>query len=199
MIWADVKEVFYAVGATAGVIALLRPAIESKFQRDQERFAAIRKLFDELALVSLAGRIDGQRQVADKEFEPFRALVYDRRHNVEGLRFSGPVAKHFLREVDSIVDAYEKLRELIQVDEWEPSPVNGETLWVFNKQANAFRRGDEGAGGYAMHLQRAADRADDLRRAFQRLQIVGELHFYEVPIARWLLNHRFKANGLTPQ
>lgn len=65
MTWSDIKEVFYAVGATAGVVALFRPAIESKFQRDHERFAEVCKLVDELNLISLADRIESQREVPE--------------------------------------------------------------------------------------------------------------------------------------
>ena len=90
MNWSDIKEVFYTVGAVAGVVALLRPVAESKFQRDQERLAGVRKLVDELSVIKLASRIDSQRQVPDKEFEPFRIIAYDREHKHEGLRFSGP-------------------------------------------------------------------------------------------------------------
>lgn len=201
MTWSDIKEVFYAVGATAGVVALLRPAIESKFQRDHERFADVCKLVNELNLVSLADRIESQREVPDKDFDPFRVLAHDRRHNLKNLRFSGPLAKHFLREIDAMIRAYESLRDYIQVDEWEPTSRRQEngaehTVWVFNKGAGAFRGEDDVSIRYAKHLAEAASKADEIRRAFQRLQLVGELHFLELPLAPKLLARRFKANGL---
>jgi hypothetical protein len=201
MTWSDIKEVFYAVGAIAGVIALLRPVIESKFQRDQERLTGVRKLVNEIGLVNLVSRIDNQRQVPDKEFEPFRVLAYDRSHNLESLRFSGPLAKHFLHEVDAIIAAYEDLRGYIQVDEWEPTNRKAEdgteyTVWVFNKSAGAFKGADGVPRNYAQHLTEAAAKADEIRRAFQRLQLVSELHFFEVPFAKKLLKRRFEANNL---
>lgn len=201
MTWSDIKEVFYAVGATAGVVALFRPAIESKFQRDHERFAEVCKLIDELNLISLADRIECQREVPDKDFAPFRVLAHDRGHNLKNLRFSGPLAQHFLREIDAMIRAYESLRGYIQVDEWDPTSrlqENGSehTIWVFNKRAGAFRGEDDVSSGYAKHLSEAASKANEIRRAFQRLQLVGELHLLELPLATKLLERRFKANGL---
>ncbi len=197
--WSDVKEIFYAVGATAGVLALLRPVVETKFQRDQERLAAVRKLLDELSLIQLATRIDNHRQVPDKEFEPFRILTYDRAKNHEGLRFSGPLAKHLLREIDAIIAGYEGLRQYVQVDEWEPRSKKQDdgteyTIWTFNKAA--FRTEDGVKRDYAQHLVEAAEKADEIRRAYQRLQIIGEMHLLEVPLAGWLLKRRFKAHQL---
>lgn len=201
MTWSDIKELLYAIGATAGLIALFRPAIESKFQRDNERSAEVCKLVDELNLVSLASRVDNQRQVPDKEFDPFRILAEDRRHNVESLRFSGPLAKYFLREIDAMIKAYEELRGYIQVDEWEPSSRQQEDgteyrIWVFNKDAHAFCTEDGVSDHYAKHLTDAAEKADEIRKAFQRLQLVSELHLFEAPLASQLLKRRFKANGL---
>ena len=201
MTWSDIKEVFYAVGAIAGVIALLRPVIESKFQRDQDRLVSVRKLVDEIGLVNLVNRVDSQRQVPDGEFEPFRVLAHDRRHNLESLRFSGPLAKYLLREIDAIIKAYEDLRGYIQVDEWEPTSRKKEdgteyTVWVFNKSAGAFRGIDGVPRNYAQHLTEAAAKADEIRKAFQRLQVVGELHFFEVPFAKRILERRFEANNL---
>ena len=197
--WSDIKELFYAVGATAGVLALLRPVVETKFQRDHDRLSTIRKLIDELDLIQLVTRVESHRQVPDREFEPFRVLAYDRAHNHEGLRFSGPVAKHLLREVDAMIAGYEGLRQYIQVDEWEPLSRKQEdgaeyTVWVFNKAA--FRSDERPKRDYAQHLTEAAEKADEIRRAYQRLQIVGELHFFEVPLAGWLLRRRFKSHQL---
>jgi hypothetical protein len=201
MTWADIREIFYAIGATAGVIALARPAIESKFQRDQERLTGVRKLIDELALVGLASRIDNERRIPAKNFEPFQVLEHDLRHNVDSLRFSGPLAKYISHEVDAMVKSYVELRGYIQVDEWEPRTIAQEngpehTVWVFNKAAAAFLGDDGVSRNYAEHLSEAAGKAEQIRRAFQRLQIIGEVHFLEVPLAGLLLRRRFKANGL---
>ncbi len=201
MTWSDVRDIFYTIGAVAGVLALLRPVIESKFTRDQARLAALLKSFDEVSVVDLVNRIDGQRQVPDDLFTPFRTLAYDREKNLESARFSGPVAKHIRRETDALVKAYEELRGLIQVDEWEPKSQKHEdgseyTVWVFNKYANAFTGATGVPHDYAQHLTDAASKADELRRAFQRLQVVSELHLLEVPLAAYLLKFRFRAHGL---
>jgi hypothetical protein len=67
-------------------------------------------------------------------------------------------------------------------------------LWVFNKAA--FEGRDGVARDYAKHLDDAAEQALQMRKAFQRFQLVAELHLLEVPFARWLLPRRFAAHHL---
>lgn len=201
MAWSDIKDLFYTVGAIAGVLALLRPVVETKFTRDQAHLAALLKSFDELSLVGLAGRIDGQRQIPDDDFIPLRILAYARTNNLESVRFSGPIAKYILHEIDAIIKAYEELREFIQVDEWEPIADKRDdgsecAVWTFNKYASAFTGDDGVPRNYAQHLAGAASKVNQLRRAFQRLQVVSELHFLEAPLAGRLLKSRFRSHRL---
>ncbi|MFN3311779.1 MAG: hypothetical protein ACK40R_08775, partial [Thermomonas sp.] len=75
---------------------------------------------------------------------------------------------------------------------WEPkSHGEGEAqtyCWDFNK--DAFR-GEQGfPEGYAAHLDECVDRARSVRRAYQRFQIVADLHLLEAPLAGWLLKRR---------
>ena len=50
---------------------------------------------------------------------------------------------------------------------------------------------------YVKHLDQAAEQAVQMKRAYQRFQVVAELHLFEVLVARWLLPRRFKAHGLS--
>lgn len=68
--WSSVKEVFFAVGSVAGVLALLRPLVEAKLQRDSARVDRIKSLVNEQRLVDLKARIY-QREVPCEDFEPF--------------------------------------------------------------------------------------------------------------------------------
>lgn len=197
--WETVKEVFYAIGSLAGVLALARPLAESKFQRDATRMERIKSLVSEQDLVDLEQFVYDSRRVEARRFEPFDQLKHERRTNQDVVRFTGPLAKHLSRELDGLLFAYSRLREFIQVNEWEPHEYAAEDgklvfEWRFNKQA--FEDDDGVARNYAKHLADAADQAAEMKRAFQRLQLVAELHLFEAPIAGWLLRRRYKQHGL---
>ncbi len=67
-------------------------------------------------------------------------------------------------------------------------------MWVFNKQA--FENEEGFPKNYAGHLEECVDRARILLKSYQKLQIIAELHFLEIPFARWLLPRRFKKHKL---
>lgn len=94
--------------------------------------------------------------------------------------------------------SYSKLREYIQVNEWETRTLKVDEVeyrsWIFNK--TAFEGKDGIPRDYAQHLDAAAEQAVQMKKAFQRFQLVAELHLFEVLLARWLLPRRFKAHNL---
>jgi hypothetical protein len=196
--WSSVKEVFFAIGSVAGVFALLKPLVESKFQRDSARIERIKSLISEQRLVDLEHRINQHREVPCKDFEPFDQLAHERRTNQEVVRFSGPLSKALTRELDAMLTAYSRLRDFIQVNEWVPRDevIDGIEYrsWNFNK--NAFKDRDGIHRNYAQHLDQAAEQAVQIKKAFQRFQLVAELHLFEVPLAWWLLPKRFKSQSL---
>lgn len=194
----SLKEPFFAIGAVAGVIAFFRPFLESKLQRDSVRVERIKSLVKEQRLVDLEVRIYQNREVPQESFDPFDQLTHERRTNQEVVRFTGPLAKWLSRELDTLLTHYAQLREYVQVNEWEPRTLKIDGVeyqsWVFNKRAFEDREGI--ARDYAQHLNEAAEQAVQIKKAFQRFQLVTELHLYEVPLARCLLSSRFKAHGL---
>lgn len=197
--WREVKEMFYTIGTVAGVIALARPVFESKYQRDIARFDRIRSLIEEESIVDLEDRVYGARQVPDGYFTPFDRLSRARKNDEDIVRFSGPLAKLFTSQIDALINAYEGLRAYIQVPEWEPCGhmlSNGTKYfsWDFNKEA--FAKAGSYPTGYAGHLDAARSKAVEIKKAYQRLQLVAEVHLYEAPIANWLLCRRFKKLGL---
>lgn len=198
MTWSSIKEIFFAIGSVAGVLALLRPLVESKFQRDSARAERIKSLLNEQRLVDLEARIYQHREVPCEDFEPFDQLAHERRTNQEVVRFSGPLSKVLLRELDAILTSYSKLREFIQVNEWMPKTQNIDGIeyrtWIFNKRA--FEDRDGIPRDYAQHLDQAAEQAVQMKKAFQRFQLVAELHLFEAPLVRWLLPKRFKEQSL---
>ena len=197
--WSEIKEVFYAIGSVAGVIALARPLVESKYQRDASRVDEIKSLVSEQMLVDLEGYIYQHRQVRAEYFRPFDHLSHQLRTNQDAVRFAGPLAKYFRRELKSLLKNYGLLRNYIQVNEWQPRTHKLEDgteylSWDFNK--SAFTQQDGIQRDYAQHLDEAAEQAVQMKRAFQRFQLVAELHLYEVLVARWLLPRRNKTHGL---
>ncbi len=196
--WSAVKEVLFAVGSVAGVLALLRTVFEARLQRDTSRVERIKKMVNEQRLVDLEGRIYANREVPADDFEPFDQLAHERRTNQEVVRFTGPTSRALTEQLEVLLASYAKLREYIQVNEWEPrtQTVDGVEYrsWIFNK--GAFEDQSEIARNYAKHLDEAAEQALNMRLAFQRFQLVAELHLLEVPLAKWLLPRRFKTHGL---
>ncbi|MES2564975.1 MAG: hypothetical protein V4637_19960 [Pseudomonadota bacterium] len=198
--WVGIKEVFYAVGSLAGVLALSKPLIESKFQRDAARVEHIKSLLSEQDLIDLSHYVYDSRRIEDSRLRPFDQLEHERRTNQDVVRFTGPLAKYYSRELDELLSAYAKFREYVQVPEWEPhrhvtDDGTSHFEWRFNKAAFEDHQGI--ARDYAKHLYEATEQAERMKRAFQRFQLVAELHLYEAPLARWLLDRRFTHHKLT--
>jgi hypothetical protein len=132
-------------------------------------------------------------------FQPFDQLAHEARTNQDGVRFSGPISKHLRRELAAILDAYAKLRLLVQVPEWEPRSRDEEDgtktyYWDFNKAAFNDERGIP--QHYAEHLDQSVDHARSISRAHQRFQITVDTHLLETPLVRWLLPYRYRQNGV---
>lgn len=195
--WSSIKDLIFTLGSIAGAVALFRPLAESKLQRDVERANRIKSILNEQQIVDIE-RCVTARQIPIKHFQPFTQLVHELETNQDAIRFSGPFAKLLDKELRAIVAAYEKFREYVQVSEWEPRSVEVEGVrqetWDFNK--NAFADENNIPQGYAEHLYATEKQAAEILKAFQRFQIVTELHLLEIPLSKWLVNRRFKARGL---
>jgi predicted kinase len=96
--WSSVKEIFFAIGSMAGVLAFLRPLVEAKLQRDNVRVDRIKAMLSEQRLVDLEHRIWDAREVASEDFEPFDQLAHERHTNQQVVRFTGPTGKYLARD-----------------------------------------------------------------------------------------------------
>lgn len=194
--WSHVKEAFFAAGSIAGLLAIFKPVFEGKFQRDLDRARGVISSLDEQKVTELADWIYLHRKVRESDFSSFDRLIYAVQNNQDSIRFSGPLKKYYKSEIADILSGYKDLREFIQVPEWEPvshSKDDGETevRWIFNKKS--FFEKELGAPrDYAKHLYEAAESAQQIKRSFQRFQIISEMHLLEVPLAKWLLPRRFQ-------
>jgi hypothetical protein len=92
--WSTLKEAFFAIGSVAGVLALSRPVLEARLQRDGARVDRIKKLINEQRLVDLERRIYANRHVPADDFEPFDQLAHERQSNQEGVRFPVQQQRH---------------------------------------------------------------------------------------------------------
>jgi hypothetical protein len=198
--WEGTKQVFFAIGSAAGVFAFLRPWIESKVSRDQQRIDYVKSLINEQQLVDLEASIYQSRSVYSEHFEPFDRLTHERRTNQDRVRFTGPMSDYLTAQLDDLLAAYRRLRKYVQVPEWEPKRYmyEGEETrsWDFNREA--FRQADGVPRDYTTHLDEAAQQAEDMKNAFYRFQIVSETHVFEMPFAKWVIPHRFKTHDLLP-
>lgn len=198
--WPAIKEAFFAIGSVAGFIAFFRPVLDSKHQRDVDRSQRILNLLPEQQIVNLEPCLYQSRLVPEWMFQPFDQLTHEARTNQDGVRFSGPISKHLRRELLATLNAYEQLRSLVQVPEWEPRSRVEEDgtksyYWDFNKDAFKDERGIP--SNYAQHLDQCVDHARSIARAYQRFQITADTHLLEVPLARWLLPYRYRKNGVS--
>lgn len=195
MSWEAIKEIFFAVGAVAGFVALSRPLFQDKFNRDREKARALLQRIPEDEVTALESYVWANRCVPDWIFNRFSGIVYEVEKNHECTRFSGPIAKFYQQNLEELTKAYKKLRELVQVNEWEPIFLDDdERVWMFNKRAFENSRGVP--EGYDTHLFECGERAESVAKAYQRLQITLDLHFFEFPLASWLLRRRYAANGV---
>lgn len=198
MSWGLIKEVFFAVGSLAGIFAFVRPVFESSFKRDQDRAARIRGLLPEDEVVGIEPQIFLSRYICTTAFRPFMQLQHDVNNNMDSVRFSGPLKKHYKAELARMIDAYNALRQYVQVPWWNlvKRKIDGveETYWDFDK-TEFFEQGVP-KHDYAKHLDDAAACADRIKIAYQRLQLVADVHLLEVPFAPMLLSKRYKANGV---
>lgn len=192
--WDGIKEVFFTIGALAGVFAFARPWLESRMSKDTERAERIKQMIDQQHLVDLEPSVYDSRTIYSDHIAPFMRLTHERETNQDGVRFAGPLGSFYSQELDSLLDAYKRFRDFVQVPEWEPRTLKYEDedvhVWQFNK--GAFRGEDGIPRDYADHLYKASGIAVEMRQAFYRFQIVSETHLLEVPLARWLLPRRFK-------
>jgi len=192
--WDGIKEVFFTIGALAGVFAFAGPWIESRMSKDTERAERIKQMIDQQHIVDLELSVYDSRTIYSNHIAPFMRLIHERETNQDGVRFSGPLGRFYSQELDSLLDGYKRFRDYVQVPEWEPRTLKHDDedvpVWQFNK--DAFRGEDGIPRDYADHLYQASGIAVEMRDAFYRFQIVSETHLFEVPFARWLLPRRFK-------
>jgi len=190
-----IKNTFFTIGSIAGVFAILKPLFESKFDRDKTRFNYISGIINEKMLINMEPCIYQSRNVPSEIFDALDKICYETEQNIDEVRFSGPLKMWYKSELKALCENYLKLREFIQVPEWEPHRDSdhsdkGSWSWRFNK--SAFIDEDGNIGKYDKHLYDAAEQSLKVKIAYQKMQIISELHFLEFPFARCILPKRFK-------
>lgn len=194
MEWDVIKEIFFAIGSAAGVLALAKPVFESKDIRDKKRFEYLSDILSEELFRNLEFCITQRRRIPGDIFNALDKVTYEIEENIEKLRFSGPFSKWYINELHEIRDSYLSLRKLIQVPFWEPYYVSedddSEYEWRFNKQE--FKTENGSLRRYDEHLLNAGKLSIRAWEAYRRLQIINEAHMYEYPLAFWLLPRRFE-------
>jgi len=190
------KDAFFVVGSVAGLLAFLRPAIESKYQKDLERANALLAKFDENGVMSLDSCAYNSRRIPEVFLLPFNEVKHKISENRQEVRFIGPLKRHLRAELEAMVKAYDSYRYFIQVPEWETRDPdsNGHYEWLFNK--DAFREGTKISDDYAKHLEAATEAAERLKKRFQRFQALTELHFFEAIASKLFVPRKMISAGL---
>jgi hypothetical protein len=198
----NLKDGFFVVGSLAGLFAFLRPAAESKFQRDIDRATTIISKLDEERLMRLPLLVYNLRRVPEFLLWPFDEIEQKLLDGRQEVRFTGPLAKHFTRELGRLITIYREFREQVQVPEWEPRDTDGSGKfeWVFNKDIFRERAllsdDDKDYDAYARHLDAAASCAERLTKQFLRLQGLTELHFFEAMVPWVFVSRKMRAIGV---
>lgn len=195
-IWGTIKNAFYVVGSLAGILAWLRPAIESKHQEDMKRAAAILARFEESAVIDLPSFTYLYRRVPDFCLHPFDAVGHDITENRQGVRFVGPLGKTLRNELEQMIAAYSVYRKHVQVPGWIPvrDEETQESAWQFDR--DAFNDGGRVTDRYVGELDAAAAAADAVVLRFQRFQALTELHFFEAFAPGIFVPRKFKTARL---
>lgn len=190
MSWEMARELFYFIGGSSGILAFLRPLFNDKFARDQEKARVLLKRIPEIEVTALESYVWFNRYVPDRIFEKFTEITFDFDKKHECVRFSGPIAKYYMRNLSELISAYRSFRQLVQVSAWEPFHQDGERVWIFKKEV--FENSQGVPEGYENHLNECRERAEILAKAYKRLQITADLHFLEFLFAGILLDRRYE-------
>src|SRR6185312_8930035 len=179
------------IGSAAGILAWLRPAIESKHKEDMKRAAAILAKFEEIGTLELPDYVYLFRKVPGWCLRPFDGIKASIAENRQEVRFIGPLRRHLRSELEQMILAYDEFRKFVQVPWWQPEVgvVPGTSDWKFEKAA--FESNGKMSDKYAHHLSEAAAAADLVKLRFQRFQALTELHFFESLIPRIFVRRKF--------
>gem|GEM_PF-409212 len=195
-----IKNIFYFIGSSAGLFAVLRPIFESKLQQDIQNARKIIERIGEDRLLYLDSSIYLHRCVSSEFFVDIDILSNDISEKKQCTRFSSHISYYFNIELKEIMNEYSNLRKYIQVPEWEPSgnDDNGKSAWYFNKKAKSFYPpGEYFPANYPKHLEEAAEIADKIKIRFLRFQALTELHYIETIFHKWTVAKLYKKHNLT--
>lgn len=184
------KNTFYLIGSAAGVLAFVRPVIESKHQKDIARVTELLSKFPEGQVMEIEYFVYSSRRIPESVLSPFDEIEYKYNKGWKEMRFQGPLRKQIESELKQLTKEYRHFRDFIQVPEWEPQQVNNQDSWIFNKEA--FREGRIIKDDYVKHLEQATDASIQLRTRFQRIQALSDLHFFEALFGFFFVPRLFK-------
>ncbi|MGP7732865.1 hypothetical protein [Oceanimonas smirnovii] len=188
------KDIFFMVGSVAGVLAFIRPVVESKHKKDLERLDAILAKFPENQIMALDSWVYSSRRISSSVLMPFDEIEHKYEFGWQEMNFSGPLRRVLEQEIVFMIGEYRKFRGFVQVPEWEPKEVDGEYEWIFNK--NYFREGYSFSEKYVEHLEQATDVAAQLKKRYQRIQALTDLHLLEAILGRFYVPRLFKTRNL---
>ncbi len=175
-------------------MALLRPVVESKYQKDLDRVGTILAKFSENQIMELDGCVYSARRIPGSILQPFDEIEHKCEGGWQEVKFLGPLRKVLEQEIFCMVTEYREFRQFVQVPEWEPKENNDQYDWLFNKQA--FPEVHATRAKYVEHLEQTTDSALQLKKRYQRIQALTDLHFIEAVLYRYYVPKLFKSRGL---
>jgi hypothetical protein len=195
MVWETIKELFFFTGSVAGLFAFFLPLINHKLANDKMKIQTVLALIPEEFLHELQAEIDTGR-ILKQHWSPFYDLQRWEFTESDRLRFSGPLAKDIKQEVEGILTSFRLLMELLKSPWWSSEFIEGQIFCNVLDKDDYIHRSPENSN-YAHHLKECSDCIEQIKKGHKRLRIISEMHALELPVARFLLNHRFKINKLS--
>lgn len=196
--WDFFKEVFYTIGAVAGILAVFRPVLQHKYDLDNSRATAILEKFPERMLLELSTATWDARRIPTDLLIPFDELLDDIHQNLDSVRFSGPLSRYYSAEISALGDLYHEFRKYVQVPMWQPLKIDSFSIstyyWVFDKKSFLDEHGYQ--TDYAYHLACADELVEKMRERVRRIKLISEMHVLETPFSRILLPSRLRQSSL---
>lgn len=176
-----------------GILAFLRAITEPAFNRNRERWEALKDKLAEQDLIDLQYEVYASRRIPTERISRINQLVEDIDQDAEYLRLGPPFRSRFSQHLREFSKSYKQLRVYIQNPYWKIvsyEDADGDTnFYEFNKKY-FYEVVPNGYEVYVDHLNQASDVADDMRRHYRAVSVLADLHAFEAPVALFTYRKR---------
>lgn len=187
-----VKNIFYLVGSSLGIIAFANGLLGPMLEHNRRRWKELLEHVSEEEFINLRSSIDLGQQVDNATLQQIGSFVRDIEEDAEYVRFGWPFRSRFRSYFDTIVFLHIRLRRLLQVPFWNPLSFKEDEdvesyYWRLDKDF-FYKKG--GRKAYLEHLDEISTVAENLRTEFRKISVLSNLNLVELPFASLLVKKR---------